>query len=170
MHAMDTGLPGQFSGLGDKILPILAAVAFLLTPLGGLPLLAQGLESEEAIDAIVGSDVKTQEADEGDKTDRVIVAVENSLDSAESVRKAFSLDTLEIIFLPEKTANSGPVAEAVEENEEAIETLRQSIEGSAMFYHAIDSRSILLRNIIAVEFAEDNSVTVFVRGNGRQTE
>ena len=170
MHVMETSLADQFSGLGDKALPMLMALAILLTPLGELPLLAQGLESEEAIDAIVGSDVKTQEADENSQTEQVIAAIENSMSSAESVRKAFSLDTLEIVFMPEKTTDTSPVAEAIAENEEAIETLRQSIEGSAMFYHAVDSRSILLRNIIAAEFAEDNTVTLFVRGNGQQAE
>ncbi|MDZ5697218.1 hypothetical protein [Chelativorans sp. M5D2P16] len=161
MNASQMICPAAPAGAMEKLLPLVVALMFLLAPLANLPLLAQGLESEEAIDAIVGSDVKTEEVSREEQIDRVVAAIENTREGAEAVRKAFSLDTLEIVLLP-RAKEDGAIEEAVSEHEEEIELLRQSIEGSAMFYHAIDSRGIMLRDIVAVEFGEDNVVTIFV--------
>ncbi|MFC6490789.1 hypothetical protein [Nitratireductor sp. GCM10026969] len=161
MNASQMICPSAPAGAMEKLLPLVVALMFLLAPLANLPLLAQGLESEEAIDAIVGSDVKTEEVSREEQIDRVVAAIENTRQSAEAVRKAFSLDTLEIVLLP-RAKEDGAIEETASEHEEDIELLRQSIEGSAMFYHAIDSRGIMLRDIVAVEFGEDNVVTIFV--------
>lgn len=166
MYADDVCLPAS-AGPMEKFLPILMALAFMLAPLAQHSLMAQGLESEEAIDKIIGSDVKTDETKKDDQTERVVAAIDNTHQNAEAVRKAFSLDTLEIIFLPDIGQGDGAIEEAVERNENEIASLRESIEGSAMFYHAVDSRNILLRNIVAVEFGEDNNVTIFVQGDER---
>jgi len=135
---------------------LLAAVG-----LGSLSAAAQGLESEGAIDAIIGSDVKTDEAKRESDLKRVVAAVENSRGSAEQVRKAYNIDTLEIVFVPEI---SEELARMLAEHDADVRVLRESIEGSAIFYHAVDSRSIMLTNIIAAEFGEDGTVTVFVKG------
>ncbi|MCT7376141.1 hypothetical protein [Chelativorans salis] len=166
MHVMGIAGPAASATPLERALPFLVALMFLIAPLANPPLLAQGLESEGAIDAIIGSDVKTEEAANEEEAERVVAAIENTLSSAESVRKTFSLDTLEIVFLPEDT-ETGPIGEAIDEHREEIEALRESIEGSAMFYHAVDSRSIMLRDIVAVEFGEENVVTIFVNGSER---
>ncbi|MCT8999190.1 hypothetical protein [Chelativorans intermedius] len=163
MHAMEPTAPAALAAM-EKALPLVLALAVLVAPLANLPLFAQGLDSEQAIEAIIGSDVKTEEAAGADQAERIVGAIENTLANAERVRKAFSLDTLEIIFLPDDIA-TGPIGEAIAAHEEEIQTLRQSIEGSAMFYHAVDSRSILLRDIVAVEFDDANNVTIFVNGS-----
>jgi hypothetical protein len=137
------------------------ALAVLMAGAAQSPVLGQGLDSEEAIDAIIGSDVKTDEVHQDGDIQRVTDAIANSRQSAELARKAFNLDSLEIIFVPEV---SEALAKVIEENEVDVRTLRESIEGSAMFYHAIDSRSIMLTNIIAAEFGEGNDVTIFVKG------
>lgn len=167
MYAMDACRPA-FAESFEKALLALTVLAFLLTPLANHTLFAQGLDSEEAIDAIVGSDVKTDETTKEEQTERLLAAIENTRQTAEMVRKTFNLDTLEIIYVPDLGDENGVVEKAIATQEQEIETLRESIEGSAMFYHAIDSRSILLRDVIAVEFAEDNSVTIFVNGSGQQ--
>lgn len=161
MHNSDVIFPANPAVPLEKMLPLLVAFLFLLAPLANLPLLAQGLESEEAIDAIVGSDVKTEEVSREEQIDRVTTAIENTRQSAEMVRKTFNLDTLEIVLLP-PAKEDGAIEQAMAEHEEEIQLLRESIEGSAMFYHAVDSRQILLRDIVAVEFGNDNSVTIFV--------
>ncbi|WEX09282.1 hypothetical protein [Chelativorans sp. AA-79] len=145
---------------------ILVVVAFLLVPLAQQPL-AQGLQSEEAIDAIVGSDVKTEETTKENQVERILAAIENTRESAERVRKAFNVETLEIVFLPDLGEEGGEIEKAIEEHDEEIETLRDSIEGSAMFYHAIDSRQILLQDVVAVEFADNENVAIFVTGGER---
>ncbi len=151
----------------DNAVLLLAMIAFLLAPLAQGPLLAQGLQSEEAIDAIVGSDVKTEESTKDNQVDRILTAIESAQQSADRVRKTFALDTLEIVFLPDLGDEAGAIEKAIEEHQPQIEALRDAIEGSAMFYHAIDSRQILLPDVVAVEFAQDESVTIFVDGGER---
>ncbi|WP_274423616.1 hypothetical protein [Chelativorans sp. YIM 93263] len=164
MYAADMCRPTS-AGPMEKLLPLFMALAFMLAPLAQHSLMAQGLDNEEAIDKIIGSDVKTEETNKGDQSERVVAAIDNTLQNAEAVRKAFSLDTLEIVFLSDIGQENGAIEEAIASHETEIASLRQSIEGSAMFYHAVDSRDILLRNIVAVEFGEDDTVTIFVEGN-----
>src|SRR5690606_11011717 len=118
-------------------LPCAAALALCVAGASQSPVLAQGLGSEGAIDAIIGSDVKTDEVHDASGIERVITAIANSRHSAEMARKAFNLDSLDIVFVPNVDEE---LAKVIDEYEEDVKTLRQSIEGSAMFYHAIDSR------------------------------
>lgn len=146
-------------------LHVVALVALVVAGVPQTGLLAQGLDSEQAIDTIVGSDVKTEEKAVSAETDRLLAAIDNTVANASEVRRKYSLDTVEIVFLPELAEGTRPDIEAaMAENEAAIEELRQSIEGSAMFYHAVDSRDVLLRDIIALEFDDNNGVTIFVAG------
>ena len=133
--------------------------------LAALPALAQGLDSEGAIDTIVGSDVKTGEKSAVDESERVIAAIEATMDNAQLVRRAFNIDEVEIVFLPEVGEGDSGITEKREEFADQIVELQQSIEGSAIFYHAVDSRQILVRDIVAVEFGDENrTVTIFVAG------
>lgn len=141
-----------------------ALAAFLVAVNPAMPLMAQGLSSEETIDSIVGSNVETEQQGAEDDSARVVSAIENALDSAERVRKAFNMNDLKIVFLPDIGEAASEVDAAIEKNQEAIEALRQSIEGSALFYHAVDSRGILLRDIFALEFGDDGDATIFVAG------
>lgn len=133
--------------------------------LAALPALAQGLDSEGAIDTIVGSDVKTEEKSAADEGERVIAAIEATMDNAQIVRRAFNIDEVEIVFLPEVGEGDSGITEKREEFSDQIVELQQSIEGSAIFYHAVDSRQILVRDIVAIEFANENrTATIFVAG------
>lgn len=145
---------------------IAAAGAFLLSA-SPLPLQAQGLDAEGAIDTIVGSEITTGEEEAGADEDRIIAAIENTPATIAEVRKKFSLDAVEIVFLPDvgpDRGEDGAVDAKVEEFGPRIAELREAIEGSAMFYHAINSNRILLRDIVALEFDDDNGVTIFVAG------
>lgn len=133
------------------------------------PLLAQGLKREEAIEAIIGSDVETEETDAQAATARIVAAIGNAAANAESVRKTFSLDKLDITFVPDLDESRGPVAEAIAKHKRDIVLLREAIEGSALFYHAVDSRSILLRDVVALEYADNGAVTIFVKGKPNGT-
>jgi hypothetical protein len=141
-----------------------ALAAFLVAVNPAMPLMAQGLDDEETIDSIVGSNVETEQQGAADDSARIVSAIENAQDSAERVRKAFNMSDLKIVFLPDIGEASSELDAAIEKNQDAIETLRQSIEGSALFYHAIDSRGILLRDIFALEFGDDGDATIFVAG------
>lgn len=128
------------------------------------PALSQGLDAEGAIDTIVGSDVTTGEERASADEARIVAAIENSSKAAAEVRRKFSLDRVEIIFLPNLEEEDTSVEAKMEEYKPQVTELRESIQGSAMFYHAVDSRSVMLTDVIALEFDDKNGVTIFVAG------
>lgn len=122
---------------------------------------AQGLEAEGAIEAIVGSDVTTDEARGIDSAERVLAAIENSLAMAAAVRKSFNLSEFEIVVLRDPNVVDPRIPDAVQSSAEALDALKLEIESSAMFYHAINSNGVLLRDVIGLEF-DGERATVFV--------
>ena len=144
-------------------LVLLAALAVAVAP--GSPLMAQGLNTEGTIDAIVGSDVNTNEEAVADDEDRIVAAIEKTPESASEVRRRFSIDRVDIVFLPDFGDEETAVEAKAAEFESQITELRNEIQGSAIFYHALDSRSVLLNDVIALEFGDDNGVTIFVSGH-----
>lgn len=141
----------------------IAATALALFLAAAPAVIAQGLDSEGAIETIVGSDIATGESTAEANRERIEAAIENSLENATQVRMRFSLDKVEIVFVPDMEENAELEAKLAEHRNEITE-LRQAIEGSAMFYHAIDSRRVMLRNVIGIEFGEDGDVTIFAAG------
>lgn len=126
---------------------------------------AQGLDSEGAIDTIVDSEVKTEQLSATEQSDRVITAIEATLDHAQIVRRAFNVEEVDIVFLPEVGRGDSGISEKREEHADEIVELQQAIEGSAIFYHAVNSRQILVRDIVAIEFTNENqTATIFVAG------
>ncbi|RIK87532.1 MAG: hypothetical protein DCC69_03605 [Hyphomicrobiales bacterium] len=143
---------------------LVAPVALLLACAPDIALLAQGLDAEGAIETIVGSQVETAEEAIATDEKRIIAAIENSSANAAEVRKRFTVDNVRIVFLPDLEEKGAAVKAKIEEAGSGIAALREAIQGSAIFYHAIDSRSVLLDDIIAVEFGEKNDVTILVAG------
>jgi len=150
---------------------LVAAVVFLFACMPNLASFAQGLDAQGTIDTIVGSDVETAEQAVASDAGRVVAAIEKSLDNAALVRKRFSIDNVRIVFLPDldddASAEEAMVKAAMEKFRGEITTLREAIQGSAIFYHAINSHSILLNDIVAVEFGDENDVTILVAGKQR---
>ena len=146
-------------------------LALLLAGMPGQAPLAQGLDAQETIETIVGSPVETAEEAIGADEAGIIAAIENSLDNATDIRKRFTLDNVRIVFLPDLAEKDGAaqnrVRAVMEKYRSEIITLQESIQGSAIFYHAVNSRSILLNNIVAVQFTDKNDVTIFVAGRER---
>ena len=138
----------------------LAAAACIATPS-----LAQGLDSDKAIDTIIGSPVDEQEARSAAETDRLIAAIDDTTETIRKIRKTSDVDSVEIVFLVDAAAAEGgppPEIEAkLAERETEIGALRQELEGNAMLFHAVDSRQVLLRDVIAVAFEDDRSVTIY---------
>lgn len=139
----------------------LAAALMLAAPAAH----AQGVEADGARDSIIGSEVKTGEVSAEDGRERVLQAIENTGESIQEVRRRFNLGEVSIVLLSDINTAEGPVAEAVQANREAIDELRIAIESSAMFFHAIDSRRVLLQNVLGMEF-EDDDVIIFAIGGG----
>ena len=146
-----------------KTIPAWTAVAALVfLP---APLIAQGLQDSEAIEKIIGSEVKEREVEAAAEPQRVIAAIDKTAQNVEAVRKTSALDMVDIIYLPDAATDAGgPPAEIqrkVEANLPQIQALRQEIEGNAMIYHAINSRQILARDVLAVEFTEPARLVIY---------
>ncbi len=146
---------------------LLAAASLTSTLLClSIPAVAQQSSAKgEALDAIIGTQVEEEEAQAAADQARIIAAIEKSADSIVMVRKASSLDKVEIVFLADATpVEGGPpalIAEKIRQHESEIGELRKEIEGNAMLFHAIDSRQILPRDVLAVEFVGSGSVVIY---------
>lgn len=149
------------SNTNAKWLHIAAAAAFLLASSPNVALLAQGLDAEGAIDTIIGSDIETREETAKEDKTRLIAAIENTTANVSEARKKFSLDALNIVFVPDMGEDNG-LAEKLDEFAAPIKELREAIEGNAMLYHAVNSEGVLLKDIVALEFDNKNNATVFV--------
>ena len=142
-----------------------AAVAFLAVWLAGSAALAQGTENKEAVDTIIGTEVQEEEAQASVDAGKVIAAIEKTQEQIALVRKTSSLAKVDIVFLPDAAATEGgpppEIETKVKEHEAEIAELRKEIEGNAMLFHAIDSRQILPRDVLAVEFDGANGVVIY---------
>jgi hypothetical protein len=134
----------------------MAVALLVLAAMAASGLHAQGLQNPETIDKIIGSEVQEEQVEAAADMDRVIKAIEMTADSISTVRKATALDKIDIVFLTDAAATEGGPPAAISaklvEHKEEIVQLRQELEANAMLYRAIDSRQILLRDILAVEF------------------
>ena len=144
---------------------MLRHAAFVAAMAACSPALAQGLDAEGAVDAIVGSEIKEEQARADADADKVIAAIDKTEENISTVRKLTNLDRVEIVFLPDAAQDEGGppprIESRIEESKQAIETLRKEIEGNAMLYHAINSRQILMRDVLAIEFDDSNGVVVY---------
>lgn len=157
----------SFDQLGLAALALAALIAFAPSS----PLLAQGLKDEKAIDTIIGSEVQEEETQAATDAGKVIAAIEKTPQNISTVRKTTTLDKVEIVFLADATVTEGgpppEIKEKVKEHESEIKELRQEIEGNAMLFHAIDSRQILTRDVLAVEF-DGNAVVIYAAAKPAQ--
>ncbi len=136
-----------------------------------VPLLATGAShaqaslNQEAVDAIVGSQVHEEQARAAAEPQKVISAIEKTAESTTTVRKVSKLDKVEIVFLTDSSRMEGgpppEVESKLEEHKREIKQLRNEIEGNAMLYHALDSRQVLVKDILAVEFDNANGVLIY---------
>lgn len=160
---MDTTHPeiGSFSIHG--LASITALAIAVATSDAGVQ--AQGLDSQKAIETIIGSEVGEEEGVAEADSDKIIAAIEKTLENTSAVRMVTHLDRIDIVFVSDAAVTEGgppPEIEAkIEEHEDEIANLRQELEGNAMLYHAINSRQILVRDVLAIEFDEQNQATVY---------
>jgi hypothetical protein len=151
---------------------IMSSAAALLAFLNTEPAAAQGLQSSETIEAIVGTPVHEQEVQASAEPERVIAAIEKTEENISTVRKTTILDTVDIVFLPDAAPVEGgppqPIQEKLAEYRSQLDLLRGEIEGNAMLYHAIDSRQVLIRDVMAVEF-KDRNVVIYAAAKPAQT-
>ena len=142
-----------------------AAMAFVLAtaPIAGLN--AQGLESTETVDRIVGSEVKQEEARTSTEAGKVASAIDRTRENIGAVRKTSKLDMVDIVFLTDAARSEGgppPAIESkIEQHRDDIAELRKEIEANALLFNAIDSRRVLAQDVLAVEFDGPAGIVIY---------
>jgi hypothetical protein len=148
------GSPEERQPPGVLLRAATAAILLSALQLCGPAMAQQGTENKQAVDTIIGTEVQEEEAQASADAGRVIAAIEKTRDSIAMVRKTSNLNKVDIVFLADAAVTEGgpppEIETKVKEHEADIVELRQEIEGNAMLFHAIDSRQILPRDILAV--------------------
>lgn len=124
---------------------------------------AQGLQTDGAVESIVGGEVKADTASVRAEAERVAKAIDDTPAAISEARKRSKVGTVDVVFVPNIEERSEMVRERVAAKEKEIGELRNAIEGSAIFYHAVNSLRVLPRDIVAMEFNDDtDNATIFV--------
>lgn len=140
--------------------------AFLFSAMPAFNSAAQTLDSSGDAETIVGSEIATDEAEPDDVADDVIAAIEKSAATADQIKTMFRVGDFHIVFLgdPEKVDSMTEVQSALEDNSDAVTGLREAIDGSAVFYTALDTNNLEVENVVSATVTEDKKVTVYVIG------
>lgn len=139
-------------------------VSFLLMAACAGPTVAQSLDGA-TVDSIVGSDVRQDETTAAAMKDKVLAAIDKTAQNTSLVRKTSNVDQVDIVFLSDTARSEGgppqAIADTVKAHESEITELRQEIEANALLYHAIDSRRVLVNDILAVDFEQPKKIIVY---------
>jgi len=143
----------------------IAAAAFLAASLPQAALNAQGLESPETVDRIVGSQINEEQAKATAEIGKVSSAIDRTRENISTVRKTSKLDKVDIVFLTDAARSEGgppPVIEnKVRQHKEDVAELRKEIEANALLYNAIDSRRLAAQDVLAVEFDDPGKIVIY---------
>jgi hypothetical protein len=142
-----------------------AAAAFLAASLPQAALNAQGLESPETVDRIVGSQINEEQAKTTAEIGKVSSAIDRTRDNISTVRKTSKLDKVDIVFLTDAARSEGGppavIENKVRQHRDDVAELRKEIEANALLYNAIDSRRVLAQDILAVEFDNPGKIVIY---------
>ncbi|ANN55780.1 hypothetical protein A9174_02695 [Mesorhizobium loti NZP2037] len=143
----------------------IAAAAFLAASLPQAALNAQGLESPETVDRIVGSQISEEQAKTTAEIGKVSSAIDRTRDNIGTVRKTSKLDKVDIVFLTDAARSEGgppPVIEnKVRQHQDDVEELRKEIEANALLFNAIDSRRVAAQDVLAVAFDDPGKIIIY---------
>ncbi|AMX98229.1 hypothetical protein AB0V79_25855 [Mesorhizobium ciceri] len=142
-----------------------AAMTFLAAAGPAAGLKAQGLESTETVNRIVGSQVKQEEAKANTEAGNVNTAIDRTRENIGTVRKTSKLDKVDIVFLTDAARSEGgppPEIEAkVKQHQDDITELRKEIEANALLFNAIESRRVQAQDVLAVEFDNPGKIVIY---------
>ena len=143
----------------------IAAAAFLAASFPQAALNAQGLESPETVDRMVGSQVNEEETKTTAEIGKVSSAIDRTRDNISTVRKTSKLDRVDIVFLTDSARSEGgppPVIEnKVRQHKDDVAELRKEIEANALLFNAIDSRRVAAQDVLAVEFDDLGKIVIY---------
>ncbi|MHA6687394.1 hypothetical protein [Mesorhizobium sp. A556] len=133
------------------------------------PASSQGLTGSEAVESITGdSDIRQEETTTSAEEQKVLAAIDNTVQNTSTVRKLSAVKHVDIVFLADAARAQGvpsPKIEAkLKDHASEIATLRQELEANALLFHAVDSRRVMTKDILAVEFPDSDRVVVYAAG------
>lgn len=142
-----------------------AAMAFLAAAGPATGLKAQGLESTETVNRIVGSQVKQEETKATTEAANVNTAIDRTRENIGTVRKTSKLDKVDIVFLTDAARSEGgpppEIESKVKQHQDDITELRKEIEANALLFNAIESRRVQAQDVLAVEFDDPGKVVIY---------
>ncbi|WP_027040030.1 hypothetical protein [Mesorhizobium ciceri] len=142
-----------------------AALAFLAAAGPATGLKAQGLESTETVNRIVGSQVKQEETKATTEAANVNTAIDRTRENIGTVRKTSKLDKVDIVFLTDAARSEGgpppEIESKVKQHQDDITELRKEIEANALLFNAIESRRVQAQDVLAVEFDDPGKIVIY---------
>ncbi|RUZ29762.1 hypothetical protein EN949_02805 [Mesorhizobium sp. M7A.F.Ca.US.007.01.2.1] len=142
-----------------------AAMTFLAAAGPAAGLQAQGLESTETVNRIVGSQVKQEEAKANTEAGNVNTAIDRTRENIGTVRKTSKLDKVDIVFLTDAARSEGgpppEIETKVKQHQDDITELRKEIEANALLFNAIESRRVQAQDVLAVEFDNPGKIVIY---------
>lgn len=143
---------------------LLLALVFGVSMAG--PVSSQGLSGQKAVEGIVGdSDIRQEEATTSAEEEKVLAAIDKTVENTSAVRKLSAAKHVDIVFLADATRAQGVPSQKIErklkDHQSDIVVLRQEIEANALLFHAVDSRHVMTKDILAVEFPDSESIIVY---------
>ncbi|MCF6124731.1 hypothetical protein EN904_06895 [Mesorhizobium sp. M7A.F.Ca.CA.001.07.2.1] len=142
-----------------------AAMAFLAAAGPATGLKAQGLESTETVNRIVGSQVKQEETKATTEAANVNTAIDRTRENIGTVRKTSKLDKVDIVFLTDAARSEGgpppEIESKVKQHQDDITELRKEIEANALLFNAIESQRVQAQDVLAVEFDDPGKIVIY---------
>ena len=128
------------------------------------PAAAQSLD-DTTVKSIVGSSVQEEKATAAAEEGKVEAAIDKTTEATSQVRKTSSVDKVDIVLLADSARTEGgpppAIAGKIEQHRAEIALLRQEVEANALLFHALDSRRVLIGDVLAVAFDGPKKVTVY---------
>ena len=103
----------------------LTLLAFLVAAAPAMPLMAQGLDEEGAIETIIDAPVAIEEKTVDEEEARIAAAIDKSSDNAAEIRKRFAIEQVEIVFVPDLSGQTSALDQKIKDNDEAIKEVPQ---------------------------------------------
>ncbi|MFN7102024.1 MAG: hypothetical protein ACK4N1_05315 [Pseudorhizobium sp.] len=98
---------------------------------------------------------KAEEPDAADVVAKVLQALEQTESNAEQIQMTFGVENFH--FVPLAATEMEKIAPEMADREAELTALRTAIEASAIFYSAIQSESVDIGSIVAVELSDTES-------------
>jgi hypothetical protein len=115
---------------------------------------------------IIGSEVTVGDSADDTEAGSLLASIESTAENADRVKLVWTIDKIDVVYVSEVLGEtpSEEIDAAIRENAAAAQELQRALEASAIFYNALESQDILLRDIVAVEFKSDTEIVIFVSG------